>query len=105
MPSKPRRMPPKNPPVLFFMAAVKCFYTRDEVLKEREFNVLFEASAPQITKNDLDQIQQSALKRMQAENGVEPQNFVDIVFLSVFPLGQMTPTEFYGEPTKQPLDA
>lgn len=82
-------------PSLFFMVALLATYKRSDVIKQRHMNVMLELDDPNITKRQLTQVHQSTMTRLKAENDVTPDQVVDIVFLSINLLGQMTRAEFY----------
>lgn len=82
---------------VYFMAAVRVIYMRDEALKERDLNVLLEMPSMDILKKDLATIQQAAMERLKMENDVTPDMVKDAVILNVMPLAHATPAVFHGE--------
>jgi hypothetical protein len=84
----------------FFMASVLVMYEREETVRQRHLNLLFEAPQPAIRKEDLNSLHRSALARIHAENDVSPDQVKDIVFLNMFLLGCMPSETFYGPQPK-----
>lgn len=86
----------------FFMAAALCIYGKVEndveTIRQRHINVLLEADTPQLRKADLNTMHRSAMQRLNAENGVTPDQIKDIVILNISLLGAMPPELFHGEP-------
>jgi hypothetical protein len=85
----------------FFMATVLATYVRQvedaEVPKQRTLNVLLQAESPNITKNELNVLNRSAISRMCQEHEITPDAVRDVVFLNITPLGMMTPEQFHGD--------
>ena len=87
----------------FFMAAMLLMYERDGALKQRHMNILFASPNGQITREGLSGIQASALQRLHVENGVEPDQVKDVVFLNIFYLTTAIPEVFLGQPEEVKL--
>lgn len=102
----PRRIPSpkKQSQSCFYMVSAVVMYERDGELKQRTLNVLAETDFPRIEKANLSAINQAIVRRVHAENNVNPEQVKDVVLLNMFLLGQMTPEEFHGHPIS-PLDA
>lgn len=81
----------------YFMAATKVFYMREDVLKERDLNVLLEMPSMEILKKDLATIQQASMERIKMENEVTPDMVKDVVILNLMPLAATTPAIFHGD--------
>lgn len=93
----------------YFMATLEVAIKPEEdgaPNRRRTVNVLLESESPQLSKKNLDETYKAALKRIEVENQVDPDQVVDVVFLNMFLLGQMAPADFYGLPSEtQELDS
>ena len=87
---------PQEPVSYFFMVAALVTYLREETLKQRHLNVLMQSGNLVLTKNDLNEINRSAIARVTTENVVEADAIKDVVILNVSFLGAMPPSEFHG---------
>lgn len=84
-------------PKIIMIAAMLAFYTKDGEQKQRHINVLIESPTGNINKSDLQSLNQSAIARLVAENGIEASQVNDIVIMGISTLGVMTDEEFYGK--------
>lgn len=79
----------------FHMAAALAIYESDGQMKQRHVNVMMETVSANISRHDLDQINQGVIARIVAENGIDPKNMKDIVILTISRLAVCTRQEFY----------
>lgn len=89
---------PVQQDVCHYVASILVMYDRDGSPKQRHLNVLFEAASPHITKSDLSQINQAALRRVCTENKVEVSDIKDTVILNLVLLSILPSAVFHGEP-------
>ena len=85
-----------DPTLHFSMVAALAIYENNEgQVKQRHVNVMLETEHPAILRRDLDQVNHGVISRVVAENGINPEKFMDIVILSVNRLAICTRQEFY----------
>ena len=91
-------MEPQDPTAqTFFMAALLLIYERDGAQKQRHMNILFASPDGQISREGLSGIQATAMQRLHVENGIEPEQVKDVIFLNVFYLITATQEAFLGQ--------
>jgi hypothetical protein len=81
----------------FSVVAALAVYRKDDATKQRHVNVLLECPTVNITRDYLNQVNQGVMTRLNTENGVTPDQLLDIVILSVSRLAITTRDEFYAE--------
>jgi len=95
-----------NPGNCYFIATALCIYVKEDdgetAIKQRHLNVLLESDTAAITKSQLNTLHRSAMQRLNAENGVTPDQIKDIVIMNVSYLGQMLPEQFHENPAPEP---
>lgn len=82
---------------IMMIATILAYYTKDGEPKQRHINVLIDSLTGNINKADLQALNQSAIARLVAENGVQLGQIADLVLTNISTLGMMTDEEFYGK--------
>ncbi len=84
-----------EPRRIYHMSALLVIYNKDDAQRQRHMNIIFETETMNVTQAHLAKVQQAAMARISAENGVEIENILDMIFLSTSILGAMTAEEFH----------
>ena len=87
-------------PVCFFLATVMLHYRDGDNVRHSYMNVLIESAKPEILKEDLSVMHQSALSRLAQESGVAPADVLDTVVTNISLLAVTTPDIFHGTDTR-----
>jgi hypothetical protein len=82
---------------IMMIATILAYYLKDGDQKQRHINVLIDSPTGNITKSDLQALNQSAITRLVAENGIQATEVMDLVVTNISTLGMMTDEEFYGK--------
>jgi len=85
--------------MFFFMATALAIYGTDDGPKQRHVNVLLESPQIHLAKKDLQHMNRSVIARINAENGITPDQIKDVVITNISLLGHMAPSIFHAEPT------
>lgn len=100
--ANPTDQPQQDPMLIHYMCACMAIYKVEDAVRQRYMNIMITSTDPNLTKDSLAQVQTGAIRRLGAENDVKPNDVKDIVILSLFPLGVMTPEQFAGSYNKTP---
>lgn len=84
---------------VYHLSAVQLIFTRDGDAPEvRHINVVIETKDGTINRKQIEHIQRSAVDRICAEYGIQPDAVKDLTIMNISTLGQMTKEDFLGEP-------
>lgn len=85
---------------VYHLSAVRLVLNLDEndAPEVRHINVVIETKDGTINRKHIEHIQRSAVDRMCAEHGIQPNDVKDLTIMNISTLGQMTKEDFLGEP-------
>lgn len=82
----------------FVHLACMCItYRQDDEIIQRYDNLLFFTEKLAVTGQHLNKAQLSMIQKMHAELGLQKDDILSMVFMTINTLGQMTPEEFNAE--------
>lgn len=80
----------------YSLAACLITYEREDgEHRQRHSNIVIESPSKNITSSALNNARLALLQRFQIETGLSSSGVKDLVFLSISPLGLMTPARFH----------
>ncbi len=83
-------------PLHHSLTTMLVFFKKDGTVNQRHFNATLATQAPMVRRDDIDKVIQNVIHRSSETMKIPAEDVVDVIILSISPLGLMTAAEFTG---------